>query len=47
MSQATDNHVINYIPPEDLAEKSFHPLKSSKLGALIVGTQSVDPREVS
>ncbi|XP_042859738.1 39S ribosomal protein L3, mitochondrial-like [Penaeus japonicus] len=45
--QASDNHVINYIPPEDLAEKSFRPLKSSKLGALVVGTQSADPREIT
>lgn len=45
-----DNHVIDYIPPEILMEKSENLKKRTKdglLGMAIVGAMSSDPRLVN
>ncbi|KAK8741075.1 hypothetical protein OTU49_002481, partial [Cherax quadricarinatus] len=44
--QVSDNHVIKYIPPEELIE---HRVKKRKreFGALIIGSDSADPRMVT
>lgn len=45
--QVSDNHVIKYIPPEEISTSMFRGRPNSKLGGLVVGADSVDPREVT
>lgn len=46
--QVSDNHVIKYIPPEELAENDMKKKKRYReVGALIVGADSMDPRMVT
>lgn len=48
--QILDNHVINYIPPEECMKKNDilkAQTKNCTLGRLVVGALSTDPRLVS
>ena len=47
--QVVDNHVINYIPAENIKSVNKNKIrteKSQKLGALLVGAESADPQKV-
>lgn len=45
--QVSDNHVIKYIPPEELANSFFRKKHNPRTAGLVVGADSVDPREVT
>ncbi|XP_042230659.1 39S ribosomal protein L3, mitochondrial-like isoform X2 [Homarus americanus] len=45
--QVTDNHVIKYIPPEDLMETEKKANRLRPTAALIVGADAADPRMVT
>ncbi|XP_068221689.1 large ribosomal subunit protein uL3m-like [Palaemon carinicauda] len=44
--QVSDNHVIRYIPPEDMATSYFNK-RTGNVAGLVVGADSLDPREVT
>ncbi|XP_064103899.1 large ribosomal subunit protein uL3m-like isoform X1 [Macrobrachium nipponense] len=44
--QVSDNHVIKYIPPEEMATSYFNK-RTGNVAGLVVGADSIDPREAT